>query len=97
MSEVEARPAAEAAKPDVKKGLVGVYADVTAVSKVMPETNSLTYRGYAMCSFEGKPTRRSARAGWAVAARATGRFCGRASAGAAHCTHAPFLACPSAT
>jgi 2-methylcitrate synthase/citrate synthase II len=42
----------------VKKGLVGVYADVTAVSKVMPETNSLTYRGYAVqdltehCSFE---------------------------------------------
>jgi 2-methylcitrate synthase/citrate synthase II len=58
MSEVEARPAAEAAKPDIKKGLVGVYADVTAVSKVMPETNSLTYRGYAVqdlaerCSFE---------------------------------------------
>src|SRR3954452_2876074 len=58
MSEVEARPAAEAAKPDVKKGLVGVYADVSAVSKVMPETNSLTYRGYAVqdlaenCSFE---------------------------------------------
>ncbi len=43
---------------DVKKGLVGVYADVTAVSKVMPETNSLTYRGYAVqdhaenCRFE---------------------------------------------
>jgi|UniRef100_A0A8J4HER8 2-methylcitrate synthase/citrate synthase II len=43
---------------EVKKGLVGVYADVTAVSKVMPETNSLTYRGYAVqdltehCSFE---------------------------------------------
>ena len=44
--------------PDLKKGLVGVVADVTAVSKVMPETNSLTYRGYAVgelaegCSFE---------------------------------------------
>jgi 2-methylcitrate synthase len=43
---------------EVKKGLVGVYADVTAVSKVMPETNSLTYRGYAVqdlaenCRFE---------------------------------------------
>ncbi len=42
----------------VSKGLVGVYADTTAVSKVMPETNSLTYRGYAVqdlaehCSFE---------------------------------------------
>ncbi len=34
--------------PDVRKGLVGVYADVSAVSKVMPETNSLTYRGYAV-------------------------------------------------
>jgi 2-methylcitrate synthase/citrate synthase II len=32
--------------PDIRKGLVGVYADVSAVSKVMPETNSLTYRGY---------------------------------------------------
>ncbi|HTU52844.1 MAG TPA: citrate/2-methylcitrate synthase, partial [Acetobacteraceae bacterium] len=43
---------------EVKKGLVGVYADTTAVSKVMPETNSLTYRGYAVqdlaenCRFE---------------------------------------------
>ena len=40
-------------------GLVdGVVVDTTAVSKVMPETNSLTYRGYAVqelceeCSFE---------------------------------------------
>ena len=32
--------------PDIKKGLVGVYADVSTISKVMPETNSLTYRGY---------------------------------------------------
>ena len=43
---------------DVRKGLYGVIADYTAVSKVMPETNSLTYRGYAVedlvdnCSFE---------------------------------------------
>jgi 2-methylcitrate synthase/citrate synthase II len=42
----------------VFKGLVGINADTTAVSKVMPETNSLTYRGYAVqdlaeqCSFE---------------------------------------------
>ena len=36
------------ATPDIKKGLVGVYADVSAISKVMPETNSLTYRGYAV-------------------------------------------------
>ena len=34
------------AKPDIRKGLVGVIADTTAISKVMPETNSLTYRGY---------------------------------------------------
>jgi len=34
--------------PQIFKGLVGVYADVSAVSKVMPETNSLTYRGYAV-------------------------------------------------
>ena len=43
---------------DIKYGLAGVIADQTAVSKVMPETNSLTYRGYAVqdlvsqCSFE---------------------------------------------
>jgi 2-methylcitrate synthase/citrate synthase II len=48
----------EATGVEVKKGLVGVYADTTAVSKVMPETNSLTYRGYPVqdlaehCSFE---------------------------------------------
>lgn len=30
------------------KGLAGVITDVTKVSKVMPETNSLTYRGYAV-------------------------------------------------
>jgi 2-methylcitrate synthase/citrate synthase II len=44
--------------PDIRKGLVGVVADTTAVSKVMPETNSLTYRGYPvqelaeLCRFE---------------------------------------------
>lgn len=32
--------------PEIRKGLVGVYADTSAISKVMPETNSLTYRGY---------------------------------------------------
>jgi citrate synthase len=31
---------------EIKKGLAGVVADVTAVSKVNPETNSLLYRGY---------------------------------------------------
>ncbi len=45
-------------QPEIYKGLVGVYADVSTISKVMPETNSLTYRGYAVqdlaenCSFE---------------------------------------------
>ncbi|MEM0928355.1 MAG: bifunctional 2-methylcitrate synthase/citrate synthase [Pseudomonadota bacterium] len=33
---------------EVKYGLAGVLADDTAVSKVVPETNSLTYRGYAV-------------------------------------------------
>ncbi|MFZ5617883.1 MAG: bifunctional 2-methylcitrate synthase/citrate synthase [Pseudomonadota bacterium] len=43
---------------EVKYGLAGVIADDTAVSKVMPESNSLTYRGYAVqdlatkCRFE---------------------------------------------
>ncbi|WP_204081364.1 bifunctional 2-methylcitrate synthase/citrate synthase [Mycobacterium riyadhense] len=47
-----------ATQPDVKKGLAGVVVDTTAISKVVPETNSLTYRGYpvqdlaARCSFE---------------------------------------------
>ena len=31
---------------DIRKGLVGVVADYTAVSKVNPDTNSLLYRGY---------------------------------------------------
>ncbi|WP_405217036.1 bifunctional 2-methylcitrate synthase/citrate synthase [Agrococcus sp. Ld7] len=34
------------AEPDIKKGLAGVYADTTEISKVNPETNSLLYRGY---------------------------------------------------
>ncbi|MGU3654982.1 bifunctional 2-methylcitrate synthase/citrate synthase [Mycolicibacterium sp. A43C] len=44
--------------PRIYKGLAGVVVDTTAISKVVPETNSLTYRGYAvqdlaaMCSFE---------------------------------------------
>jgi 2-methylcitrate synthase len=42
----------------VPKGLAGVVVDDTAVSKVMPKSNSLTYRGYAVeelcekCNFE---------------------------------------------
>jgi len=31
---------------EIKKGLAGVWADYTAVSKVNPESNSLLYRGY---------------------------------------------------
>lgn len=31
---------------EIRKGLVGVIADTTAISKVNPETNSLLYRGY---------------------------------------------------
>lgn len=43
---------------DIKYGLAGVVVDTTAISKVMPATNSLTYRGYAVqdlatqCCFE---------------------------------------------
>jgi len=43
---------------DVKKGLLGIVVDETTVSQVMPNINSLTYRGYAVqdlcekCSFE---------------------------------------------
>jgi citrate synthase len=31
---------------EVHKGLAGVVVDTTAASNVVPETNSLTYRGY---------------------------------------------------
>ncbi|WP_347754267.1 bifunctional 2-methylcitrate synthase/citrate synthase [Agrococcus sp. ProA11] len=34
------------AEPDIKKGLAGVYADTTEISKVNPDSNSLLYRGY---------------------------------------------------
>ena len=43
---------------EIRKGLAGVVADTTAISKVNPETNSLLYRGYpvqelaANCTFE---------------------------------------------
>tara|TARA_R110000787_G_scaffold47511_1_gene114922 strand:+ start:195 stop:1370 length:1176 start_codon:yes stop_codon:yes gene_type:complete len=49
---------AKSKAPVIHKGLAGVTVDTTSVSKVMPETNSLTYRGYAVqdlaatCSFE---------------------------------------------
>jgi 2-methylcitrate synthase/citrate synthase II len=48
----------KAMEPLIYKGLAGVTVDTTSVSKVMPETNSLTYRGYAVqdlasnCRFE---------------------------------------------
>ena len=43
---------------EIKKGLLGIVVDETEISKVMPEINSLTYRGYAAqdlcarCEFE---------------------------------------------
>ncbi|MGO1509234.1 MAG: bifunctional 2-methylcitrate synthase/citrate synthase [Actinomycetaceae bacterium] len=37
---------APATEPEIRKGLVGVVADTTEISKVNPETNSLLYRGY---------------------------------------------------
>jgi citrate synthase len=40
------QPTAPAEQPEVRKGLAGVVADVTSISKVNPETNSLLYRGY---------------------------------------------------
>lgn len=49
-------PAADV--PEVHRGLAGVVADSTSISNVVPETNSLTYRGYAVqdlaahCSIE---------------------------------------------
>ena len=44
--------------PEIHRGLAGVVVDTTTISNVVPETNSLTYRGYpvqelcAKCSFE---------------------------------------------
>ena len=43
---------------EIKKGLLGIVVDETMISQVMPEINSLTYRGYTVqelcdkCSFE---------------------------------------------
>jgi len=43
---------------DIKKGLLGIVVDETTISQVVPDINSLTYRGYAVqdlcdsCSFE---------------------------------------------
>ena len=43
---------------EIKKGLLGIVVDETTISQVMPDINSLTYRGYAVqdlcekCSFE---------------------------------------------
>ena len=43
---------------EVKKGLLGIVVDETTISQVMPDINSLNYRGYAVqdlcekCSFE---------------------------------------------
>lgn len=48
----------DTAKPRIHKGLTGVVVDTTSISKVVPETNTLTYRGYpvqdlaARCGFE---------------------------------------------
>ena len=53
MTETPTAPASE-----IRKGLAGVIADTTAISKVNPETNSLLYRGYPVqelaekCTFE---------------------------------------------
>lgn len=50
--------AKDTAQPRIHKGLAGVVVDTTAISKVVPETNTLTYRGYpvqdlaAQCGFE---------------------------------------------
>ena len=43
---------------EIKKGLLGIVVDETTISQVMPDINSLTYRGYAVqdlcdkCNFE---------------------------------------------
>ena len=43
---------------NIKKGLLGIVVDETTISQVMPDINSLTYRGYTVqdlcekCIFE---------------------------------------------
>ena len=43
---------------EIKKGLLGIVVDETTISQVMPDINSLTYRGYTVqdlceyCKFE---------------------------------------------
>lgn len=51
-------PRKQVSSPKIHKGLDGVLVDETSISRVVPETNSLTYRGYPvqelcdLCSFE---------------------------------------------
>ena len=51
-------PRKQVSAPKIQKGLDGVLVDETSISRVVPETNSLTYRGYPvqelcdLCSFE---------------------------------------------
>lgn len=58
MSKTAENNAQDTNAPEIRKGLYGVVVDETKVSKVVPETNSLTYRGYPVqelaryCSFE---------------------------------------------
>lgn len=37
-----------ATAPEIHRGLAGVFVDTTEISTVIQETNSLTYRGYAV-------------------------------------------------
>jgi len=41
---------------EIRKGLAGVVVDTTAISKVVPETNSLTYRGYPVQDLAARVT-----------------------------------------
>jgi len=51
-------PRKQVSAPKIQKGLDGALVDETSISRVVPETNSLTYRGYPVqelceiCSFE---------------------------------------------
>ncbi|NJP43517.1 bifunctional 2-methylcitrate synthase/citrate synthase [Actinacidiphila epipremni] len=42
------------AAPDIHRGLTGVVVDTTAISTVIQETNSLTYRGYPVQDLAGR-------------------------------------------
>ena len=66
------RPRIPRPRIQIRKGLAGVVADTTAISKVNPDTNSLLYRGYPVQELAARCTLRGGRVP-ALARRAADR------------------------